>query len=104
MLRFVLRHMLNGTSAPAQNWDKYRDVFLSKSHAALYLHAALEIHKNSGLSFFWLFSSVAVFGSIAQVKLYPVRIVSCRDRAARTSRANSTHDHNRRTSTGNATY
>ena len=49
-----------------QTWEKYQEVYASKSHAALYLHCALEEFKNPSLYFFWLFSSIAVHGSMGQ--------------------------------------
>ncbi len=49
-----------------QDWEKFETVFSAKSHAALYLHDALERMQNPKLSFFWMFSSVAVYGSPGQ--------------------------------------
>ena len=43
----------------------YDDVYKPKAYAALYLHSALNSH-NPNLEFFWMFSSVAVFGNPGQ--------------------------------------
>uniref|UniRef100_A0A7S1QI40 Ketoreductase domain-containing protein n=1 Tax=Alexandrium catenella TaxID=2925 RepID=A0A7S1QI40_ALECA len=50
-----------------QTWEKFDAVFEAKSRAALYLHDALERYENPGLEFFWMFSSVAVFGNMGQL-------------------------------------
>lgn len=50
-----------------QTWEKFDAVFEAKSRAALFLHDALERYENPGLEFFWLFSSVAVFGNMGQL-------------------------------------
>jgi len=46
--------------------ESYDEVFQPKSRAALFLHNALEENKNPWLEFFWLFSSIAVYGSMGQ--------------------------------------
>jgi len=58
--------VLRDSMLPNQTWEKYVDVFSSKSHAALYLHCALEKHANPSLYFYWMFSSIAVWGSMGQ--------------------------------------
>mmetsp|Transcript_76029 Transcript_76029/g.222885 ORF Transcript_76029/g.222885 Transcript_76029/m.222885 type:complete len:603 (-) Transcript_76029:179-1987(-) len=50
-----------------QTWEKFEAVFESKSRAALFLHDAFERYENPGLEFFWLFSSVAVYGNMGQL-------------------------------------
>mmetsp|Transcript_110147 Transcript_110147/g.351336 ORF Transcript_110147/g.351336 Transcript_110147/m.351336 type:complete len:614 (+) Transcript_110147:80-1921(+) len=50
-----------------QTWEKFDAVFEAKSRAALFVHDALERYENPGLEFFWLFSSVAVYGSMGQL-------------------------------------
>lgn len=47
-------------------WDKFDVSWNPKHRAALYLHDAFERIPNC-LSFFWMFSSVAVFGSMGQL-------------------------------------
>eukprot|EP00443_Scrippsiella_acuminata_P000374 CAMPEP_0115229834 /NCGR_PEP_ID=MMETSP0270-20121206/32405_1 /TAXON_ID=71861 /ORGANISM="Scrippsiella trochoidea, Strain CCMP3099" /LENGTH=617 /DNA_ID=CAMNT_0002644409 /DNA_START=56 /DNA_END=1909 /DNA_ORIENTATION=- len=47
-------------------WDKCEDVFNSKHRPALFIHGALERFKNPNLKFFWMFSSVAVYGNMGQ--------------------------------------
>lgn len=49
-----------------QTWEKFETVFKPKSNAALLLHEALMNHNNPELSFFWMFSSIAVLGSPGQ--------------------------------------
>ena len=49
-----------------QTWEKFCAVFQPKSKAALYFHDALERHANPLLAFFWMFSSVAVYGNMGQ--------------------------------------
>uniref|UniRef100_A0A6V0DG67 Ketoreductase domain-containing protein n=1 Tax=Zooxanthella nutricula TaxID=1333877 RepID=A0A6V0DG67_9DINO len=53
--------MLQGLS-----WEKCETVFDSKHRPALFLHGALERFPNPNLRFFWMFSSVAVYGSMGQ--------------------------------------
>jgi len=47
-------------------WDQFETVSESKHRAALKLHDALERFYNPDLSFFWMFSSIAVYGSPGQ--------------------------------------
>eukprot|EP00405_Crypthecodinium_cohnii_P013849 CAMPEP_0206444674 /NCGR_PEP_ID=MMETSP0324_2-20121206/15049_1 /ASSEMBLY_ACC=CAM_ASM_000836 /TAXON_ID=2866 /ORGANISM="Crypthecodinium cohnii, Strain Seligo" /LENGTH=609 /DNA_ID=CAMNT_0053912735 /DNA_START=145 /DNA_END=1971 /DNA_ORIENTATION=+ len=47
-------------------WEKCEAVFDPKHRAALYLHGALERFKNPKLRFFWMFSSIAVYGNMGQ--------------------------------------
>jgi len=46
-------------------WEKCETVFDPKHRAALYWHSALERFQNK-LSFFWMFSSIAVWGAMGQ--------------------------------------
>lgn len=48
-------------------WEKCEAVFNSKHRPAMYLHSALERYSNPGLKFFWMFSSVAVWGNMGQI-------------------------------------
>lgn len=48
-------------------WDKFDTVWDPKHRAALYLHDALEKNTNANFSFFWMFSSTAVYGNPGQV-------------------------------------
>nr|AQS99204.1 type I polyketide synthase ketoyl reductase domain protein [Gambierdiscus polynesiensis] len=50
-----------------QTWEKFDAVFESKSRAALYVHDALERFENPDLEFFWMFSSMAVYGNMGQL-------------------------------------
>lgn len=50
-----------------QTWEKFDAVFEAKSRAALFIHDALERFDNPQLSFFWLFSSTAVYGNMGQL-------------------------------------
>merc|ERR1712061_89074 len=50
-----------------QTWEKFDAVYTVKSHAALYLHDALERMENPGLEFFWMFSAGAVYGNMGQL-------------------------------------
>jgi len=47
-------------------WEKCEAVFDPKHRAALYIHGALERFKNPNLRFFWMFSSIAVYGNMGQ--------------------------------------
>ncbi|CAE8700201.1 unnamed protein product [Polarella glacialis] len=47
-------------------WEKFEAVFAPKHYAALYLHDALERYSNPKLRFLWVFSSIAVYGSMGQ--------------------------------------
>ncbi|KAL1521597.1 hypothetical protein AB1Y20_021256 [Prymnesium parvum] len=58
--------VLRDSTLRNQTWEKFKDVFESKSHAALYIHDALMKHSNPDLYFFWMFSSIAVLGSPGQ--------------------------------------
>merc|ERR1719192_2041767 len=49
------------------NWEKFETVWNPKHRAALYLHSALERHEQANLKFFWVFSSVAVYGNMGQI-------------------------------------
>mmetsp|Transcript_118194 Transcript_118194/g.335245 ORF Transcript_118194/g.335245 Transcript_118194/m.335245 type:complete len:609 (-) Transcript_118194:74-1900(-) len=46
-----------------QTWERFEAVFDPKCRAALYIHDALERHRNPGLEFYWMFSSTSVFGN-----------------------------------------
>jgi len=48
------------------SWEKCEQVFDSKHRPALYIHGALERFSNPNLRFFWMFSSVAVYGNMGQ--------------------------------------
>jgi hypothetical protein len=48
------------------SWDKFEAVWDPKHRAAYYLHDALGRIPNE-LSFFWMFSSIAVFGNLGQL-------------------------------------
>jgi len=58
--------VLRDSTIRNQTWDKFREVYQPKSHAALYVHEALLKHANPGLAFYWMFSSIAVHGSMGQ--------------------------------------
>jgi len=47
-------------------WEKCEPAFDAKPRAALSLHSALERFPNPGLAFFWMFSSIAVWGGMGQ--------------------------------------
>jgi len=53
--------MING-----MDWDQFCAVFPAKSHAALHLHHAFEKY-GCPLSFYWMFSSTAVYGNMGQL-------------------------------------
>merc|ERR1719277_334836 len=59
--------VLQDSMIPNQTWEKFESVYASKHWAALYLHDALEKMPNPNLAFFWLFSSVAVYGNMGQI-------------------------------------
>jgi hypothetical protein len=48
------------------DWDQFYSVFPPKSHAALHLHAAFEKY-GAPIKFYWMFSSVAVYGNMGQL-------------------------------------
>jgi len=48
------------------SWEKCEAVFDSKHRPALFIHGALERFNNPNLKFFWVFSSVAVYGNMGQ--------------------------------------
>lgn len=48
------------------SWEKCESVFDSKHRPALFIHGALERFDNPNLKFFWMFSSVAVYGNMGQ--------------------------------------
>mmetsp|Transcript_13391 Transcript_13391/g.31430 ORF Transcript_13391/g.31430 Transcript_13391/m.31430 type:complete len:609 (-) Transcript_13391:81-1907(-) len=52
-----------------QTWQNFSDIFDAKNRGALYIHDALETlaPKNPFFSFYWLFSSMAVYGNMGQV-------------------------------------
>jgi len=58
--------VLRDSTLRNQTWEKYQEVYGSKSHAALYIHEALMANKNPDLYFYWMFSSIAVHGSMGQ--------------------------------------
>merc|ERR1712032_503432 len=47
-------------------WELCETCFNAKHRAALFIHGAFENNDMSNLNFFWLFSSVAVYGSMGQ--------------------------------------
>lgn len=47
-------------------WEDVEQVWKPKSRAALYLHEAFERHE-SPIKFFWMFSSVTVYGNVGQL-------------------------------------
>lgn len=49
------------------NWGKFEEVFNSKHIPALYLHEAIEKHKQPDLEFVWMFSSISVNGNMGQI-------------------------------------
>eukprot|EP00747_Dinoflagellata_sp_TGD_P031016 gnl/TRDRNA2_/TRDRNA2_135016_c0_seq3.p1 gnl/TRDRNA2_/TRDRNA2_135016_c0~~gnl/TRDRNA2_/TRDRNA2_135016_c0_seq3.p1 ORF type:complete len:605 (-),score=131.27 gnl/TRDRNA2_/TRDRNA2_135016_c0_seq3:88-1902(-) len=66
-------------------WEKFETVYQSKHWAAYYMHEALEKFPNPDLKFFWLFSSVAVYGNMGQTNYSSSN--SCLDGLARHRRA-----------------
>jgi len=59
--------VLRDSMIPNQTWEKFEEVFSSKHWAALYLHEALERFPNPRLEYFWMFSSLSVYGSMGQL-------------------------------------
>mmetsp|Transcript_72633 Transcript_72633/g.155564 ORF Transcript_72633/g.155564 Transcript_72633/m.155564 type:complete len:640 (-) Transcript_72633:405-2324(-) len=59
--------ILQDSMIPNQSWEKFSGVFDSKHRPALWFHDALERFNNPNLKFYWMFSSVAVNGSMGQL-------------------------------------
>jgi hypothetical protein len=59
--------ILQDSMLPNQTWEKFKGVFASKHWAALYLHDAFERIPQPGLKFYWMFSSVSVYGNMGQL-------------------------------------
>jgi len=58
--------ILQDSMVPNMTWEKFEAVWNPKHRAAMFLHYACERIPNC-LSFFWMFSSLAVYGNLGQL-------------------------------------